>query len=179
MVDHLVEQEIGKLFPRAVQRLPQCHRRDRLAQLQRKAFRHFRRMQLRVVAPKTQHRVQRRTTAPLELGKPRPRARQQVVAPTGQERAIRIGQRRRSKLRLGIFFRQGARQALAALLVIRNQVKEYPLDEIAQTSALGIGAAQRAAQQPQGELLEELLDRFRVAHHALQIPTDGSSVALQ
>src|SRR5205807_6875995 len=70
------------------------------------------------------------------------------------------------------------RPALTALVVISDEMEEHAFDKVAKPATLRIGAAERTAQQPQGELLKQFLNGFGIAHRAQQVTANGAAVTL-
>ncbi len=78
-----------------------------------------------------------------------------------------------------MFRRQLARQTLALLVIIGDQVEKHALDVIAEPAAPRIDAAQIAVKKAISELLEQVIGRVLVAESAAQVATDSVAVAIQ
>ena len=70
-------------------------------------------------------------------------------------------------------------RGLLPALMIDDQVEESGLDEIAKPAACGVGAAKIAVQEPQRELLEQLVSRVRIAYGGQEIAMDSAAVPFQ
>src|SRR5262249_42452977 len=65
------------------------------------------------------------------------------------------------------------------LAIIGDQMEQSPFDEVTKTAPVTIGAVQIAMDDAKGELLEDLLGRFRIVEHAAQIALDRASVTVE
>src|SRR5262249_39240994 len=74
---------------------------------------------------------------------------------------------------------EGPRPFALLLAIIGDQVEQGPFDEITKAAPVTIGAVKIAMDEAKGELLEDLLGRFRIVEHAAQIALDRASVTVE
>ena len=74
---------------------------------------------------------------------------------------------------------QGPGAGRAATPIVDHQVAQRPLDEVAKPASRGMSPVKIAAEEPDGEVLLQLLGRVDVAERRQEVAADRPGVAIE
>src|SRR5207302_3006115 len=131
-----------------------------------------------MIGPETEYDIELLAGPGVDLGERRPGTGQQLVAPAVHELPIRfdafwVGGKR------GVLGWQWPGPLPPLFVVIGDEMKQRPFDEIAKPAAFGIGPAKIAMEQTESKLLENFIRGLRIAQHLAQVALDRAPIALK
>jgi hypothetical protein len=176
-VQDLVQQSVGEPLAGAVQGLPEAGGGQRAAQPGGQPPGHLIRPQAIVLGPEAEHHVERRAVRRLRLLQRPPGAGQEFVPPAAQELLFGVGRARVGDTH-GVLA-QGQWLPSPAAVVMGHQAEQGGFEVVAEAALPGVGPPEAAAEELEGELLEQLVGRVRVTQRPEQVAAHGPAVALQ